>query len=99
MEGPPQPQAILRGHAAQVHAARFIRGNERLVTGDAQGFVVVWDLTVMRARAVWRAHQKTILGIEEWGPGRLITYVCIRRRQGFKQVGEGERTRTRGKEK
>lgn len=75
MEGPPQPQAILRGHAAQVHAACFIRGNERLVTGDAEGFVVVWDLKIMRARAVWRAHQKTILGIEEWGPGRLITYV------------------------
>lgn len=74
--GPPQPSAILRGHKAQVHAARFIRSNARLVTGDAEGFVVVWDPTIMRARAVWRAHQKTILGIEEWGPGRLITYVC-----------------------
>lgn len=93
MEEPPQPQAILRGHAAQVHAARFIRGNERLVTGDAEGFVVVWDLTVMRARAVWRAHQKTILGIEEWGPERLITYVRIHRRHKLNLESETKRKR------
>lgn len=73
--GPPQPKAILRGHNAQIHVARFIRNNERLVTGDAEGFMVVWDLTIMRPRAVWRAHQKTILSVEEWGPERLITYV------------------------
>lgn len=72
--GPPQPSAILRGHQSQVHAARFIRNNSRLATGDADGFVVLWDLTIMRPRAVWRAHEKTILAIEEWGPERLVTY-------------------------
>lgn len=74
--GAPQPSAILRGHKSQVHAARFIRNNSRLVTGDADGFVAVWDLTIMRARAVWRAHEKTILAVEEWGSERLITYVA-----------------------
>lgn len=71
----PQPKAILRGHKAQVHAAAFIRNNSRLVTGDADGFVVVWDLTIMRARAVWQAHTNAILGIVGWQMDRLITYV------------------------
>lgn len=70
---PPQPKSILRGHRAQVHAAAFIRGNERLVTGDADGFVVVWDLAIMRPRAVWQAHTNAILGARGWGRDRIIT--------------------------
>jgi len=70
---PPQPKSILRGHKAQVHAAVFIRNNERLVTADADGYLIVWDLSIMRPKAVWRAHQKTVLGIREWGPERLVT--------------------------
>ncbi|KAK5996964.1 ASTRA-associated protein 1 [Cladobotryum mycophilum] len=60
-ESIPSPKSILRGHKAQVHAATFIRNNERLITGDAEGFVVLWDLTIMRPRAVWRAHGNAIL--------------------------------------
>lgn len=71
---PAQPRAILRGHKAQVHAAVFIRGGERLVTGDAEGFVAVWDLTIMRPRAVWKAHEDVMLGVREWGHDRLITH-------------------------
>ena len=71
----PRPKAILRGHKAQVHAAVFIRNNDRLVTGDADGYVVVWDLAIIRPRAVWRAHENSILGIAEWLRDRLITYV------------------------
>lgn len=72
---PAQPRAILRGHKAQIHAAVFIRGGERLVTGDAEGFVAVWDLTIMRPRAVWKAHEDVMLGVRDWGHERLITYV------------------------
>ncbi|KAL2018490.1 hypothetical protein VTK56DRAFT_775 [Thermocarpiscus australiensis] len=71
---PAQPKSILRGHSAQVHAAAFVRGNERLVTGDADGFVVSWDLIIMRPRAVWQAHDNAILGIAGWGRDRLITH-------------------------
>ncbi|KAI6325470.1 ASTRA complex subunit [Pyricularia oryzae] len=71
---PAHPRSILRGHRAQVHAAAFVRNNERLVTGDADGFVVVWDLTIMRPRAVWRAHEDVLLGIGGWGTDRLITH-------------------------
>ena len=70
---PAQPKAILRGHKAQVHAAVFVRRNERLLTGDADGFVIAWDLTIMRPRAVWQAHASAILGIAAWGHDRIIT--------------------------
>lgn len=72
-ESVPAPKNILRGHKAQVHAAIFLRNNERLATGDAEGFVVLWDLTIMRPRAVWRAHESAILGISGWGNDRVIT--------------------------
>jgi WD40 repeat protein len=70
---PARPTSILRGHKAQVHAAAFVRGNERLVTGDADGYIVAWDLTIMRPRAVWQAHSNATLGIAGWGRDRLIT--------------------------
>lgn len=69
----PAPRNILRGHRAQVHAATFIRDNERLVTADADGYVVVWDLSIMRPKVVWRAHQASILGVQGWGRDKLIT--------------------------
>ncbi|OAA46134.1 WD40/YVTN repeat-like-containing domain protein [Metarhizium rileyi] len=70
----PSPKFVLRGHKAAVHVATFIRRNERLVTGDSEGFVVLWDLTIMRPRAVWRAHANAILGIRGWGEDKLITH-------------------------
>jgi ASTRA-associated protein 1 len=73
-----QPRSILRGHKVQVHATAFVRSNDRLVSGDADGYVVVWDLTIMRPRAVWQAHSNAILGIASWGADRLITYVYPR---------------------
>lgn len=71
---PPQPKSVLRGHKAQVHAATFLRANERLLTGDADGFIVAWDLTIMRPRAVWQAHHNAILGIAAWGLHKVITH-------------------------
>ncbi|KAI5457112.1 WD40-repeat-containing domain protein [Mariannaea sp. PMI_226] len=70
----PSPKAILRGHKAQVHSATFIRGNDRLVTSDAEGYVVLWDLTIRRAQAVWRAHENAILGVQGWGNDKIITH-------------------------
>ncbi|KAL7795137.1 WD40-repeat-containing domain protein [Trichoderma ceciliae] len=73
-ESTPSPKAILRGHKAQVHATTFVRHNERLATGDAEGWVVLWDLTIMRPRAVWRAHENAILDIRGWGRDKIITH-------------------------
>ncbi|KAI1373281.1 WD40 repeat-like protein [Hypoxylon crocopeplum] len=71
---PAQPKSVLRGHRTQVHTTSFIRSNQRLASGDADGFVVLWDLTIMRPRAVWRAHTNAILGITDWGEERIITH-------------------------
>lgn len=70
-----QPKSVLRGHLTQVHATAFIRQNARLASGDADGFVILWDLTIMRPRAVWRAHNGAILGISGWGDDKVVTYV------------------------
>ncbi|KAK3292108.1 WD40-repeat-containing domain protein [Chaetomium fimeti] len=85
-----QPKSILRGHKAQVHAAAFVRGNDRLLTGDADGFVVAWDLTVMRPRAVWQAHGSAILGIAGWGDDHLITHGRDNKLIVWKFTGEEE---------
>ncbi|OTB01089.1 hypothetical protein M426DRAFT_75392 [Hypoxylon sp. CI-4A] len=71
---PAQPKSVLRGHRAQVHVTTFVRGNQRLASGDADGFVVLWDLTIMRPRAVWQAHTNAILGIADWGDDKIITH-------------------------
>ncbi|KAM0326762.1 hypothetical protein ACHAQA_006636 [Verticillium albo-atrum] len=70
----PYPKSILRGHKAQVHALAFVSNNERLASGDAEGYVAVWDLTIMRPTAVWRPHENAILGIQGWGADRIITH-------------------------
>ncbi|QPH05348.1 hypothetical protein C2857_003089 [Epichloe festucae Fl1] len=74
MPGVPAPKFVFRGHRAAVHAAAFIRNNERLATGDSDGFVVFWDLMIMRARAVWKAHESAILGLRGWGDDKVITH-------------------------
>lgn len=74
---PAQPAYVLRGHAAQIHAVCFMRANSRLVTGDADGWVVIWSLVTKRPVAVWRAHEGTLLGARSWGEDKLITCVSM----------------------
>lgn len=70
---PAQPAYILRGHASQIHSTAFIRSNSRLVSGDADGWLVIWSLATKRPTAVWKAHEGVILGASAWGRDRLIT--------------------------
>lgn len=72
---PAQPAYVLRGHAAQVHALHFTPENLRLLTGDADGWVVSWNLAFKRPAASWKAHEKTVLGLGSWGHDRIITWV------------------------
>ena len=74
---PAQPDFVLRGHAVQIHALHFTSGNTRLLTGDADGWVMSWNLAFKRPVAVWRAHENSILGLGSWGHDRIITYVCL----------------------
>lgn len=70
---PAQPVYVLRGHQAQIHAVQFIRANSRIITGDADGWIVVWVLGIKRPAAVWKAHDNAILGVAPWGQNRIIT--------------------------
>lgn len=70
---PPQPVYVLRGHASPIHTLLFLRQNLRLLSGDADGWVVLWSLPTKRPVAVWKAHDGTILGATTWGEGRIVT--------------------------
>jgi WD40 repeat protein len=70
---PVQPSYVLRGHSAQVHALRFLRGNSRLLSGDAEGWVILWDVASKRAVAVWKAHGSAILAVNVWGEDAVLT--------------------------
>jgi hypothetical protein len=68
-----QPSYIFRGHAARIHSVQLVRHNSRLLTGDADGWVVYWKLESKRPVAVWRAHDAAILGTAEWGLDKIVT--------------------------
>ena len=74
---PAQPAFVLRGHSAQIHAVHFTHGNTRLLTADADGWTVSWNLAFKRPVAVWKAHENAILGIGSWSSDRIITYAYI----------------------
>ena len=80
---PAQPRYILRGHSAQIHAVHFFDSNLKLLSGDAEGWVVIWDVSIKRSLAVWRAHQGGVLGLGTWpglgdGDGaKIITLVSM----------------------
>jgi hypothetical protein len=76
-QSPAQPAYVLRGHAAQVHALHFWRENGRLLSGDAEGWLILWNVATKRAVAVWRAHGSAILGLGSWGGDRIIRLVIF----------------------
>ncbi|KAF2265842.1 WD40 repeat-like protein [Lojkania enalia] len=71
---PAQPSYIFRGHAAQIHSVQIVHQNRRLLTGDADGWIVYWKLESKRPVAVWSAHHAAILGTAEWGLDSIITH-------------------------
>ncbi|KAG9953169.1 WD40 repeat-like protein, partial [Aureobasidium melanogenum] len=71
---PAQPTYVLRGHNAQIHSVCFVRHNTRLLTGDAEGWLVLWNLASRRPVAVWRGHSAAILALSSWADDRLITH-------------------------
>ncbi|KAL2862321.1 WD40 repeat domain-containing protein [Aspergillus lucknowensis] len=68
MSTPSQPPAtptyVLRGHASPIHALQIFDNNLRLVSGDADGWIVVWDLIFKRPVAVWKAHEGAVLEVK-----------------------------------
>ncbi|KAF2703225.1 WD40 repeat-like protein [Pleomassaria siparia CBS 279.74] len=56
---PAQPSYIFRGHTSQIHSVRIIRQNSRLLTGDADGWVVCWKLESKRPLAFGAMDEAT----------------------------------------
>ncbi|CRG84371.1 ASTRA-associated protein 1 [Talaromyces islandicus] len=72
---PATPRYILRGHASAIQALHFFAHNTRLISADADGWVVIWDVITKRTRAVWKAHEGAVLevkGFELPGQGQEI---------------------------
>ena len=61
---PATPSYILRGHASAIHALHFYSNNSRLVSGDAEGWIVIWSMMTKRPVAVWKAHEGAVLGAQ-----------------------------------
>ncbi|THV85500.1 WD40 repeat-like protein [Aureobasidium pullulans] len=71
---PAQPAYVFRGHNAQIHSICFVRHNTRLLTGDAEGWLILWNLASKRPVAVWRGHAAAILAVSTWTDDKLITH-------------------------
>ncbi|KKK13324.1 hypothetical protein ARAM_001991 [Aspergillus rambellii] len=64
---PATPTYILRGHVAPIHALQIFNTNLRIVSGDADGWIIVWDLVFKRPIAVWKAHEGAVLEVKGFG--------------------------------
>ena len=73
---PATPKYILRGHAAPIHALDIFSQNLRLVSGDAEGWIVIWDLVTKRPVTVWKAHEGAVLEVKGFrvGNGSMEIY-------------------------
>ncbi|KAF8421658.1 WD40-repeat-containing domain protein [Tirmania nivea] len=71
---PPLPLYVLRGHLAQINVIHFLRSNSRLLTGDTEGWAIMWKISSRRPLAVWKPHENAIIGLSEWGEDRVITH-------------------------
>lgn len=67
-QGPATPNYVLRGHCCPVHSLDLFDKNLRLVSGDSDGWVVVWNLVIKRPVGVWKAHASAILEVKGLRP-------------------------------
>lgn len=77
---PATPRYILRGHASAIQALYFFANNTRLISADADGFIVVWDVVTKRPRAVWKAHRGAVLEVKGYCENegrRMIIYTYV----------------------
>lgn len=76
---PATPIYILRGHASPIHGLHIFHQNLRLISGDADGWVVVWDLVSKRPIASWKAHDGALLEVKGFSPDAATTevYTCV----------------------
>ncbi|KAJ5327502.1 hypothetical protein N7541_009683 [Penicillium brevicompactum] len=74
-QSPATPVYILRGHTAPIHALHIYNQNLRLISGDANGWIVVWDLVTKRPVASWKAHAGAVLEVKGFKLGSGVTEI------------------------
>ena len=98
---PPAPECVLRGHAADVTAARFGSGGHwhdesglpRLISASADGELRIWSLQTRRPVAKVAAHpDKSVLTVQSLAGGRVLT----QGRDGFVHVWDAHEGEIRG---
>ncbi len=58
---PPPPLTVLRGHADHVTSLSF--GDGVIVSGSADGAIIVWDLSIRRPILNFQSHDRSVLSI------------------------------------
>lgn len=71
MPAAPAPFHILRNHSSPLSALSINPSNTLLYTGDQDGNVGITDLSSRRVVRLWKAHNESILSVEEWN-GHLL---------------------------
>ncbi|CAG8707810.1 8963_t:CDS:2, partial [Acaulospora morrowiae] len=57
----PTPVYIFRGHEEQINSLQFAEDNSFLVSGDAGGIIMIWDMKTKRSVIRFKAHNDGIL--------------------------------------
>ncbi|CAG8483861.1 17059_t:CDS:2, partial [Acaulospora morrowiae] len=57
----PTPVYIFRGHEEQINSLQFAEDNSFLVSGDAGGIIMIWDMKTKRSVIRFKAHDDGIL--------------------------------------
>lgn len=66
-----KPVKVLNGHTIQVNAVRFIHGENRVLSGDKDGKLYVWDIGSGQFK-VFEAHTDSINSIDVSPNGKLV---------------------------
>lgn len=72
----PTPFFVLRGHASEVQCLHFpgpafseahSLQEDCLISGDSDGYVILWSMATFRPLAIWKAHNRALLTVETLG--------------------------------
>jgi WD40 repeat protein len=74
-QSPAAPIYILRGHGSPIHALNICNQNLRLISGDANGWIIIWDLVTKRPVTAWKAHAGAVLEVKGFNIGSGITEI------------------------
>lgn len=68
---PPSPFFLLRGHASEVQCLEFSQESlsdsllsNAIISGDADGFIIIWSTKTFRPLAIWKAHDAALLTVK-----------------------------------